>query len=44
LVEYLVESQIDWSVSKGGDVDLDDTPQQAEYRTQVRGWLEAQRR
>jgi alkylation response protein AidB-like acyl-CoA dehydrogenase len=40
LVEYLVESQIDWSVSKGGDVDLDDTPQQAEYRTQVRGWLE----
>src|SRR5205807_1786285 len=40
-VGYRLTQWIDWPVSqKEKAVDLDDTPQQAAYRSQVRSWLE----
>jgi alkylation response protein AidB-like acyl-CoA dehydrogenase len=39
----IVREPVDWLVSQEDAVDLNDTPEQAEYRAQVRAWLEEHR-
>ena len=38
------EQRLTGQSAKGEAVDLDDTPEQAAYRAQVRAWLEQQQR